>query len=302
MSDRTITIVTPSYNQREFIEDTLDSVKNQTHESVEHLVLDGGSNDGTLDVLRDYEDSGGDEYDLTWVSEDDEGQSDAINTGFERAEGDIVAWLNSDDVYFDPGVLSRVAEYFDRSDADVIYGDQCYIDETSTVTAVDIRPEFDKRKLPYRILISQPATFFRRDVVKSEKLDTELEYSMDYEYWLRLSQTYEFEHVRDVFAGFRSYPEQKSQDERAMAAELRHILTEYGAADSGGSVLWDNLTVEFKRTIQAAFVTYRCHRDPPELAFDGSFAPLPTMLRNLGPDTDDVTKAWRRWRSGGSSG
>lgn len=296
-----ITIVTPSYNQAEYIRDTLDSVKNQTHRNVEHLVMDGGSTDGTLDILREYESHAG--YDLMWISEPDDGQSDAINKGFERAEGDLVAWLNSDDVYFDVDVLSRVAEYFQQSEADIIYGDQCYIDQHSTVTAVDPRPDFDAEKLPYRILLSQPATFFRAEVVESERLDTNLQYSMDYEYWLRLSRRYRFEHVSDVFAGFRSYPEQKSQDQTAMADELQSILTEYADdASSGPRVVLDNVVTETRRLLCGVLHTHRLQRDPPELAFDGEIASSWRMLYNLGPGGEDMVKAWRRWRTGGASG
>jgi glycosyltransferase involved in cell wall biosynthesis len=302
MSDIDITIITPSYNQSEFIEDTLDSVKNQTHNSVRHIVLDGGSDDGTIEILRKYEDTDGDSYDLTWISDDDDGQSDAINTGFRRAEGDIVAWLNSDDVYLDVNVLSRVAEYFKQSEAEIIYGDQCYINRESTITAFDVRPDFDARKLPYRILISQPATFFRQEVVESQKLDTDLQYSMDYEYWLRLSQIYKFEHFQDVLAGFRRYSEQKSRNQKAMADELQGILMDYADQNRAESVLFENLRVEMERTLRAAIITYRFSRDPPQLAFDGSFSPFWMMLKNLGPELNDAIKAWRRWRSGGASG
>lgn len=301
MTNPAISIVTPSYNQADFIRDTLDSVENQTCPDVEHIVMDGGSTDGTLDILREYDEH--EDYELTWISEADEGQSDAINKGFERASGEIVAWLNSDDVYFDTGVLDRVERHFRNSEADVIYGDQCYIDRESTVTAVDARPDFDADKLPYRILIAQPATFFRRHVVKEERLDTDLEFSMDYEYWLRLSTEYRFEHVPDLFAGFRSYPAQKSQDQEAMAGELQEILTEYAGGDNRSPTdVLENIGTELRRTLRAALVTYRLHRNPPELAFDGELAPLTTMLTNVGPGLGDVSKAWRRWRSKGESG
>lgn len=299
-----ISIVTPSYNQAEFIGDTLDSVARQTHPDVEHLVLDGESTDGTLDVLREHERATADDesYDFTWVSEPDEGQSDAINEGFERVTGDVVAWLNSDDVYFDVDVLARVARYFERYDADVIYGDLANIDQHSTVTEVDPRPDFDAGKLPYRILVGQPATFFRRDVVEAEKLDTSLDYSMDYEYWLRLSRRFEFCHVDDVLAGFRTYEAQKSQDQDAMAAELQDILVEYRTDRGGPGVLVDNAVTEALRLVRGFEATTALHGDPPELAFDGELAPLSTMLVHLGPGVHDVRKAWRRWRSGGASG
>jgi glycosyltransferase involved in cell wall biosynthesis len=301
MSRPLVSIVTPSYNQADFIEDTLDSVRAQRYDRVEHIVVDGGSDDGTLDVLEAYEDA--DDGTLEWVSEPDDGQSDAINKGFERADGEIVAWLNSDDVYFDVGVLDRVVDYFDRYPADVIYGDLAYIGVDSRVNAIDVRPDFDARKLPYRILIGQPATFFRRAVVEEEKLRVDLDFSMDYEYWLRLAQNYSFRHVADVLAGFRSYEAQKSQDRTAMAAELREVFADYSYPDRPAwTVAVENARIEVKRLGRAAATTYRLHRNPPELAFDGRLAPLPTMLANLGPSVDDAMKVWRRLRSRGRTG
>ena len=99
-----VSIVTPSYNQGKFIEDTILSVKNQSYPNIEHIVVDAGSTDGTLKILRKYEK----EYNLKWVSEPDEGQSDAVNKGFEMAKGEIVDWINSDDVYFDTMTISYV--------------------------------------------------------------------------------------------------------------------------------------------------------------------------------------------------
>lgn len=299
MTQPLVSIVTPSYNQAHFIEDTLNSIRNQTYSTVEHIVIDGGSDDGTVEILEEYEDT----YNLQWVSEPDDGQSSAINKGFERADGDIVAWLNSDDVYFDVGVIRRVVEYFDRYDEDIIYGDLAYVDEDSTIEAIDVRPPFDAAKLPYRILIGQPATFLRSEVVAEEKLWVDLQFSMDYEYWLRLARNYSFRHVDDVLAGFRAYEAQKSQDREAMAAELREVFDDYEYPDRGTvETLLDNGRIEAARLARATLVTYELHRELPPLAFDGQLAPLSTMLANLGPDASDAVKVYRRLRSEGATG
>jgi glycosyltransferase involved in cell wall biosynthesis len=287
-----ISIITPSYNQSEYIEDTLRSVQNQTYENIEHLVIDGGSDDGTLDILRKYEN----EYNLQWVSESDEGQCDAINKGFTQANGDIVAWLNSDDVYFDTEVFERVVNYFNTFDEDIIYGDEVLINKTSTVTSVDARPKFDASKLSYRILLAQAASFFRREVVKQEKLRVDLHYCLDHEYWLRLSQKFSFRHVSDILAGFRVYDEQKSQTYDQIYKEFDSVIQEYDSSTPGLFYsLFDNSRIELSRWGQAVIDTYRLHQNPPKFAFDGSLAPLPRMLTNIPPGKDDAVKVWNRY-------
>jgi glycosyltransferase involved in cell wall biosynthesis len=299
MNDPLISIVTPSYNQAEFIRDTLDSVKNQNYNNIEHFVIDGGSDDGTVEILEEYEDK----YNLTWISESDQGQSDAINKGFERANGDIVAWINSDDAYFDTDVFSRVVDYFSKYDSDVIYGDLVHLQPDSTIELVDVHPSFDPTKLPYRILIGQPATFFRSEVVKTEQLRTDLHFCMDYEYWLRLSQKYSFRHVNDVLAGFRVYDEQKSQDSEAMRSELKDVLSQYSYPDSSiVSILLENGLVEMTRWIRAFELTYKYHNNQPNLAFDGSFAPISTMIMNIPPSRYDLIKTIKRIQSEGQTG
>lgn len=293
-----ISVITASYNQGTFIRDTLESVKRQSHPDTEHLVLDNESSDGTQEVLRLYEN----QYHLKWWSEPDEGQVDAINKGFERATGDIIAWLNSDDVYFDTKVLARVANYFDRFNADVIYGDLVHINESSTVTTVDIRPHFNSKKLSYRILIGQPAAFIRRSVADAERLNVDLEYGFDYEYWLRLSERrFVFRHVNDVLAGFRNYTGQKSKNQEAIADDLNNVLVEY-ATDTEGSVWLNEAIAEPARIGRGLLTTYRLYRNPPELAFDGDFAPIHVPIMHLGPRLADVHKALRRLRTGGASG
>lgn len=291
MSTPLVSIITPSYNQGEFIEDTILSVKNQTYPNVEHLVIDGGSTDETIDLLGHHEET----YDLRWVSESDDGQSDAINKGFEMASGEIVAWINSDDVYFDTGVLERVVKYFDKYDDEIIYGDQVLLNEHSTIHSVDIRPDFDTKKLSHRILLAQAATFFRSDVIKSEKLRTDLDYCLDYEYWLRLSQEYSFRHVDDILAGFRLYDTQKSQSMADMSEEFDRIMAEYPSlSGKSARTIVSNIKVELVRWTRAVQQTWRLHAETPELAFDGELASLSAMLLDIPPDGRDLLKVLKR--------
>jgi glycosyltransferase involved in cell wall biosynthesis len=294
-SDPRVSVVTPSFQQADYLSDNLTSISSQQYDDVEHLVLDAGSTDGTVNVLEEYECTA--DHNVWWRSEPDDGQSAAINEGFDRASGDIVGWLNSDDVYFDTTTLSRVEQWFDRTGADVIYGDLAYVDSRSRVTEVDVRPEFDREKLAYRILIGQPATFFRSEVVKAETLDEDLDYCMDYEFWIRLSREYDVRHVRDILAGFRRHEAQKTDDMSPVDAEVTRMLDRYrNELPEPQRVLLTNAWTEAQRVINSGRETVSLHSDNPNLAFEGELAPLAEMLSNLGPGRTDIAKALRRWQ------
>lgn len=196
-----VSIVTPSYNQGRFIEDTLLSVKNQDYPNIEHIIVDGGSTDNTLEILRKYEGT----YNMRWISEPDEGQSDAVNKGFGMVKGEIIGWLNSDDLYFTRDVISYVAEeLLKKIDVDVIYGDCVIIDENNFVNRVFKAPDWNYNRLLLGFsYIPQPATFFRRTVIAKNKLDKNLHFSMDVEFWLRLGEYYKFSHINKILAADR---------------------------------------------------------------------------------------------------
>ena len=185
-----ISIITPSFNQASFIERTIRSVLDQNYPGLEYIVVDGGSQDGTIDVLKRYE------HCLKWVSEKDNGQADAINKGIGMSTGDIIAYLNSDDVY-EPGALRRVGEYFAAHPEAMWLTGKCrIIDEhdreiRSTITAYK---NLLLRCYSYGMLlvtnpISQPATFWRRGIAREFGLfDVNEHLVMDYEYWLRIGK------------------------------------------------------------------------------------------------------------------
>ena len=207
-----ITIITPSYNQAQFIEETILSVLNQGYPDLEFIVVDGGSTDGTLDILRKYEDR------LAWSSGRDGGQTNAINIGLRRATGDIVAFLNSDDVYL-PGALRAVGEYFSRhAEASCLTGQCRTMDEKGREIRIAITT-YKNLWLSlnsYQVLlilnfISQPATFWRRCVTeKIGYLEESLHYTMDYEYWLRMSRHYRMHVLFRRLACFRVHSHSKS--------------------------------------------------------------------------------------------
>ncbi len=203
----TITVVTPSYNQAAYIEQTIQSVLTQQYPGLEYLVIDGGSTDGTVDILRRYEDR------LDWVSEPDEGQAEAINKGLKRAGGQVVAWLNSDDIYL-PGALERVGEQFGRQpDIDLVYGDYQLIDERGRVLLHKREIPFDYNILLYGLnYIGQPAAFFHRRVFdRAGYLDQGLHYGLDWEYWLRIaSRGGRFAHLPHYLAATRWHGQAKT--------------------------------------------------------------------------------------------
>jgi glycosyltransferase involved in cell wall biosynthesis len=228
-----ISIVTPSFNQRMYIEEALLSVKNQAYFQVEHIVIDGGSTDGTVEVLRDYARRSGWSH-LQWVSEPDQGQSDALNKGFKRASGEIIGWLNSDDCYRSE-CLRVVAESFEQNpETDILYGDYTWIDQGGAMLRVRREIDFDPFVLLYhRVLtVPTPSSFFRRNIFDNGNfINPKYHYSMDYEFFLRLFQKgYRFRHIPEVLADFRWQPESKSSRSPEKQFEERDlIVVQYSA-------------------------------------------------------------------------
>ncbi|MBN2145990.1 MAG: glycosyltransferase [Anaerolineales bacterium] len=206
-----ISIITPSYNQAPFLERTIRSVLLQGYPNLEYIIIDGGSTDGSVEIIRKYE-----PWLAYWVSEKDYGQSQAINKGLRRSSGEIIAWLNSDDIYL-PGALSRVVEEMQSSQAAIVYGECKLVDQNGDFIA-DYRTE---NPVTFKNLIHywkyhygcppQPAVFFRRCVVDTVGyLDESLHYALDYEYWLRVAQRYTFEPVHAVLANYTVHPDSKT--------------------------------------------------------------------------------------------
>jgi glycosyltransferase involved in cell wall biosynthesis len=202
-----VSIVTPSFNPGPFLRETIASVLDQDYPHVEYLVMDGGSTDGTLELLRGYGDR------LRWLSEPDDGQTVAINRGWRLTGGEIVAWLNADDTYR-PGAVRAVADYFAAHPAvDVLYGDCDYTDACGrTVERYPTRP-FSYRELVRSTInyLPQPATFIRRRAVEAVgSLDESLHYVMDFEYWLRLGMQHRIAYLPACLATLRLHAGAKS--------------------------------------------------------------------------------------------
>ena len=207
-----ISVVTPSFNQGAYIERTIQSVIGQKGDfELEYLVMDGGSTDNTLAILQKYS-----SY-LTWKSEADKGQSDAINRGFTMATGDILAWLNSDDTY-EPNALQHVAAahrvspfYWCFGDCRIINEDDRVIRPLITWYKISQSRRYAYRRLLRRDFVPQPSTFFsRRAYEETGQIDLSLFYSMDYDYWLRLGRKHPPLYINRFLANFRWYTMSKN--------------------------------------------------------------------------------------------
>ena len=176
-----VSIVTPSFNQAQYLEETLRSVLEQDYPSLEYIVVDGSSTDGSVEIIRKYSDRL-----AWWVSEKDRGQGDAINKGLEHAHGEIIAWLNSDDTYLPHTIASAVQIFEQNPDVVLVYGDMLAVDAHSeTINVLRYRQLSLEDLLCFQI-IGQPAVFFRRDAYeKTGGLDTSFHFMLDHHLWIR---------------------------------------------------------------------------------------------------------------------
>ena len=223
-----VSVLTPSFNQRRWLVDTLRSVASQTYPHLEHIVFDGGSTDGSVDVLRAALPS------ESWVSEPDSGQSEALNKAFDRSRGEIIGWLNSDDAYLFDDAVESVVDYFRRNpDVDVVYGHAALMNETGRLLHVMWMPPYTKSRLWRENFISQPAVFMRRRVLEDGFLDESFHYTMDHELWLRLAANRSFGRIDEVLAIDRHQAQRKVYHWPAQAdEEVLRMAETYGIPET----------------------------------------------------------------------
>jgi glycosyltransferase involved in cell wall biosynthesis len=220
-----ISVVTVSYNQAEFIEDNIKSVIKQNYPNVEHVVIDAGSTDGTLEILKKY-----DKY-LNWTSEPDNGQSNGLNKGFKKTTGEIISWINSDD-NLASGSLHKIADFFQKNPDEIaVIGDQAIIDEQGDLLHVIKSRAYDfDYLLNHAKGITQNSTFFKRDVFeKIGYLDESLDYAMDRDLFIRIASIKNMPYISETLSEFRMQPNAKTAEgSYKFAKELLKIRKKYG--------------------------------------------------------------------------
>jgi len=235
------TISVPSYNQGQFLPYTIDSIVEQSHRDVEIIVHDGGSTDKSVEILKRYK-----RYEpcITWSSERDRGQTDAINKGLNAATGEIFAYLNSDDIYF-PGALETVNAYFEQNpDCEILYGDAHHIKADGSFLEAYPTQEWDYSKLFQTCYFCQPAVFWKRGLFdKYGTFDERLHYAMDYDYWLRVGAHVKPHYLKGkVLAGSRLHEDTKTLSQRvAVHHEILQVVRRHARNESDTYAWLNNL-------------------------------------------------------------
>jgi glycosyltransferase involved in cell wall biosynthesis len=217
-----VSIVTPSYNMVRFVEEAIQSVLSQDYSSIEYLVVDGGSTDGTLEILRKYEGR------LRYISEPDLGQTDAINKGFRLSHGSVFAFLCADDIYL-PGAVSTAVRHLVANPSHAgIYGEGYLIDENGTNLGRYPTREFDPELLKRECFICQPAAFLRHDAfVEAGMMNVNQHCGLDYDLWIRVAKRTTLLKVDDYLAGSRMHSKAKTLSQRAAVFKASIDLLKY---------------------------------------------------------------------------
>ena len=220
-----IGIVTPTYNMAEFLEETIESVLSQNYPNLDYVVMDGGSKDGTVDILRKYDGK------LRWCSERDGGQGDAINKGWHALSGDIFAYINADDTYL-PDALPKVAQHFKRNPGvGMIYGEAYHVDVTGKIIDRYPTQPFDLETLNNQCYVCQPAAFLLREAyANAGMIDVNMHYALDYDLWIRVAKRYGVRKVDEYYATSRMHMDNKTLSSRRKVYQeiISTVRREYG--------------------------------------------------------------------------
>lgn len=197
MNPPKVSIVTPSFNQATFLEKTILSVIGQDYPNLEYFVVDGGSTDGSLEIIQKYSNQI-----QWWVSEKDSGQAEAINKGFSHASGEIIAWVNSDDFYLPGAITQAVQALGENPSAAFVFGEVQVLNENGETINILKYGDWGLKELMSFHIIGQPAVFMRREaLLRAGMLDTQYHFLLDHQLWLRLASAAEIRYVPQLWAG-----------------------------------------------------------------------------------------------------
>jgi glycosyltransferase involved in cell wall biosynthesis len=216
-----ISVITPSYNQAEFLERTIRSVLDQNYPNLEYIIIDGGSTDGSVEIIKKYSDRL-----AYWVSESDQGQTDAINKGLKRATGEWLAWQNSDDIYYPGSFKALAATVWNRSGIDLVVGNINLIDEEDMVIRdiCYVTPSYGSLLAEGMVLTNQAAFWRRRVHTQIGFLSESLHYAFDYEWFLRLTKGRKGLHANQMWGGYRLHGATKTHNNGAKFDEEYALL------------------------------------------------------------------------------
>ena len=222
-----VSIVTPSYNQARYLEQTIRSVLEQDYPRIEYIVIDGASTDGSVEIIEKYADRL-----AFWVSEKDSGQAEAINKGLARASGEIVAWLNSDDFYFPGAVAAAVKAFEMHPEAGLVYGDTVAVDENGEFIHFPSYAQWGLEDLMTFHILGQPAVFMRRDVLlKTGFLDPSFHFLLDHHLWLRMASRAPMVYVPGRWAAGRFHESAKNVAQAARFGEEAFRILDWAESD-----------------------------------------------------------------------
>lgn len=227
MANRKVSIVTPSYNQAAYLEETIQSVLSQDYPNVEYIIVDGGSTDGSVEIIKKYESQL-----AYWVSEPDAGQAAAINKGFKRATGDVLAWLNSDDKYAE-GAIRKVMGLFNSDDQlELLYGDYfCFTNAGRVIAKPKIAFDFNIALYVY-LMIPQPSSFWTKSLYDNlGGLNENFHFAFDYDFFLHAGRYLKnkpgsMRHEHDYFSYFRLHDESKTIRQQEKFKQERQKIRE----------------------------------------------------------------------------
>lgn len=201
-----ISIITPSFQQASFIEETIQSVLSQDYPTIEYIVIDGGSTDGSVEIIQRYANQL-----AFWVSEPDNGQADAINKGFSKATGKYIAWLNSDDVYYPGAVASAVAALEANSDVAFVYGQDVSVDGNGKTITTHKHSQYDVLDFLSMRIIGQPAVFMRKSAFDAtDGLNLEFHFLLDHQLWIQMARIAPVLYVPEIWAEAKYHPDAKN--------------------------------------------------------------------------------------------